>query len=142
MGYFAKTAFACGIPMQGFAQLRFIKIKPKCVGKVQLGISGLPQQKVADALLATCADDQVNLGMPAVLRRCASWSCVSWLALSVGLPVFNSLHHIPLASIVGSHTQNDGHVLWQPGRDLFWHELFIYEIDSGTLPPLYSKPSP
>ena len=113
-GYFSKTALAGGIPMQGFAELGLVKLRPQGVSKVQLGIRSLPQQKVADALLAARADEQVNVRHACgaeVLRQLVLRE-VTCIKCGVGsLPVFNSLHHIPLAAIVGSHAQGNGLVM-------------------------------
>ena len=45
-----------------FVQRRGIKVRPQCIGEIKLSIGQLPQQEIADALLAAGADEQVRLG--------------------------------------------------------------------------------
>src|SRR5712664_488366 len=42
-----------------------VEVRPQRVGEIKLGVGELPEQKIADALLATGADEQIRLGREA-----------------------------------------------------------------------------
>ena len=50
--HFSEAAVAAGILLDRGQQTILSKIRPKCVGEDKLGIGGLPEHVVADALLA------------------------------------------------------------------------------------------
>lgn len=58
---FAKTALTRLEGIQCLVQGGFIEVGPQTVTEKQLGVCGLPQQKIADAHLAAGADDQVRV---------------------------------------------------------------------------------
>ena len=45
------------------------KIRPKHGEKNELGVGRLPEQKIADPLLARCADHQVRVGNASRIKR-------------------------------------------------------------------------
>src|SRR3990167_4712775 len=57
-----ETALASGIRDKRLLELRAIEIRPQYRGEIHLGVSQLPQQEVADTLLAAGADEQVRFG--------------------------------------------------------------------------------
>src|SRR3569832_1357322 len=53
----AKTAFTGSIGGDRFVQRRRIEVRPQRIGEIKLSVGQLPQQKIADALLAAGADE-------------------------------------------------------------------------------------
>src|SRR6266850_4605737 len=58
----AEPAFPAAVGVNGASQCLSVEIRPQLVGEVELGIGQLPQQEVADALLAAGTDEQIGLG--------------------------------------------------------------------------------
>src|SRR5690554_1394 len=56
----AETAFAGQIGLQCRQHRLLVKIRPETVGKIEFGVGQLPDQKVADALLATGTNTQIG----------------------------------------------------------------------------------
>src|SRR6185312_13826893 len=65
VGQAAVTAFALLIISNAFQQVRATKFGPQSRGNANLSISQLPQQKNAQAHLATSADYQIRIGQMA-----------------------------------------------------------------------------
>src|ERR1700690_3905963 len=57
-----KAPFALVIGSDRLVQAGSIKIRPQCVGKVQLGIGQLPEQKIANAFFSSGADEKIGFG--------------------------------------------------------------------------------
>ena len=71
----AEAPLAAGKECQRRLEVGGLEIRPQARGEVQLGVGQVPQQEIADALLAAGADEQVRLRQPGerqVLRRSAS----------------------------------------------------------------------
>ena len=58
-----KAALAALIVEQGIEQGRLIEIGPQHIGDVDFGVGELPQQEIADAPLATGADQQIRIAL-------------------------------------------------------------------------------
>ena len=61
----AEAPLAAGVPGERRIERRGVEVGPEDVGEVQLRVGELPQQEIADALLAAGADQQVGLGREA-----------------------------------------------------------------------------
>src|SRR5262245_87542 len=57
----AETAFALLEGSDGRVQRGSVEVGPQQIGEIQLRVSQLPQQEIADALLAAGADEQIGL---------------------------------------------------------------------------------
>src|SRR5690606_5242077 len=57
-----EATFPRTIPFEGFVEVVSGKIGPVAFREVQLGVGELPDQKIGNALLAPCANEQVGLG--------------------------------------------------------------------------------
>src|SRR5690554_2818485 len=57
----AETALARAVGRDCLIERELVEVGPQRVGEVQLGVGELPQQEVADALLATGPDEEVRL---------------------------------------------------------------------------------
>src|SRR5581483_2596856 len=57
----AEAPVAAGILGERLLKGRFAEIRPEALDKVQLGIGALPQQEIAQPLLATGANQQVDI---------------------------------------------------------------------------------
>ncbi|MNH09764.1 hypothetical protein D3C79_692250 [compost metagenome] len=88
------------------------EVRPEQVGEVQLGVGQLPQQEVADAVLATGTDAQIGqrqvtccqaglqqLGGDVVRTQVAG--------LNFARQALGGLSDIPLATIIGSDLQDE-----------------------------------
>ncbi len=62
LGGTPEAAFALAIGINGLIQRFAVEIGPQTSGEVELGVGQLPEQEVADALLAAGADEQIRLG--------------------------------------------------------------------------------
>ena len=87
------------------------EVRPEQVGEVQLGIGQLPQQKIADAMLATGADTQIRQRQ--ITRYQAGLQQgrgdLFWLQLpllNLTSQLLRSLCDVPLTTIVGSNLQH------------------------------------
>src|SRR5512134_174367 len=58
----AEAPLAPAVRGERFFERRGIEVGPQRLGEVELGVGELPQQEVADALLAAGADEEVRLG--------------------------------------------------------------------------------
>src|SRR5580658_7762111 len=58
----AVAAFAAVIVAERVFEVALAEIGPHGAGEDELGVSGLPEQEVADALLAAGADDEIGVG--------------------------------------------------------------------------------
>ena len=103
------------------------ELGPQGGGKVQLGVGGLPQQKVADALLATGANEQVDLGqMPGrqVGGQSGFAQVLAARVVRMGLQIgLGSLNDVPPAAVVGSNVEREGSALRGGGLSLIYEAL-------------------
>src|SRR5262245_56970657 len=58
----SEPPLAAAIPIERLVERHGIEVRPEALGEEQLGVSKLPEQEVADALLAPGANEQVRLG--------------------------------------------------------------------------------
>ena len=63
LGGFAKAPFARGVGGQGLVQRGFVKVRPEPVAEEKLAVGALPEQEVADALLAAGANQEIGIGL-------------------------------------------------------------------------------
>ena len=93
-----------------------IDIGPVRVGKVQLGIGELPDQKIGNTLLSACADEQVWLGSPGHGQMGSQRRFVQcfWVLSQFGTlsqQLSSSLKHVPTATVIGGYSQMQGIVM-------------------------------
>src|SRR2546428_1318458 len=107
-----EAALALLIPRDRRIELPGVEIRPQRRGKVQLGISKLPKQEIADALLATGANEQIRFGR--VIER----EMRSELLLGVSLgrqraaahQLQQGLQQTPAAAIVGGNGESESRI--------------------------------
>ena len=56
-----KSSNALVVRGNGLVKMIVFEIGPKDIREIQLGVGHLPDEKVADALLPTCANEQIGL---------------------------------------------------------------------------------
>ena len=56
------TAVAGGILLHGLLECGLVEVGPQRVGEVEFGIGCLPEEEVAQTVLAACAYDQIGVG--------------------------------------------------------------------------------
>src|SRR5919108_638203 len=57
----SETALARIEGAQRVLEMRHVEIRPQCLAEVQLGVGEIPQQEIADAVIAAGADEQVRV---------------------------------------------------------------------------------
>src|SRR5688572_2936430 len=57
----AESAVATRVLLQCFVERALVEVRPQAVDEMQLGVCALPQEEIAEALLATGADQQIDL---------------------------------------------------------------------------------
>ncbi len=85
--------------------------RPERVGKIKLRVGQLPEQKIADALLATGADEQVGFGRigHGQMRRQVGFAVMADFFRMGQRQLVDGLQDIPAATVVGGDGQG------QPG---------------------------
>lgn len=131
---FAKTAHALGIPVDGGLQLVVIELRPQDLAEVQLGVGTLPNQKVAQARLATRADEQIRLGQGVGAQIGLQTFRGQLLQGLVGvgvLPSAGGLQNVPAPTVVDRHRQVHHRALG--GQALAQIDLFLELRGKGRL---------
>src|SRR6267154_1174144 len=108
----SEAALALAIPGDRRVELLGVEVRPQRRGEIQFGIRKLPKQEIADALLATGANEQVGFG------RVVEREVRSELLLGVPLgrkrgaahELQQGLHQIPAAAVVGCNRERESHV--------------------------------
>src|SRR5690606_26888318 len=103
-----ESAFSATVPFECGINICSIDVRPIAVGKVQLSIGELPDQKIGNALLAARADEQIRFrseGHRQILREHALVNgvrLVGKLRLSLE-QLTHGLQDIPTPAIVGGN---------------------------------------
>src|SRR5467141_2019697 len=104
-----EAALALLIPSDRRIELPGVEIRPQRRGEVQLGISKLPKQEIADALLATGANEQIRFGR--VIEREMRGELLLGVSLgrqrAAAHQLQQSLQQIPAAAIVGGNGESE-----------------------------------
>src|SRR5690606_32418022 len=103
----AETAFARTVRGNRLFERKLIEIGPQRVGEIQLRIGKLPEQEIADALLAAGADEQIGLRrvVHRQLRRDLLLAEIAAAGVTAGQPV-KRRDDVPAPAIVGGHGQH------------------------------------
>src|SRR5262245_47010167 len=99
----AESPLSRGVPVQGAFEFFLVEIRPQRVAEVQLGISQLPQQEVADAALATGADQQIRVRKPGGGQLLLKVSDADGFAGCSQLA--RRVHDVPLAAVTHGDEQ-------------------------------------
>ena len=78
--------------------MRDREIRPQHIGEVNLRVRDVPQQKIADALLAAGSDQQIDTRTPGRLQRSGELVFVDVLRIDEGEPVTILREGKPLAT--------------------------------------------
>src|SRR5258706_14294320 len=57
-----EAPLALAVPVDRLVECHGIEVRPQAVGEKELRVGELPKEKIADALLAAGADEQIRLG--------------------------------------------------------------------------------
>src|SRR5712692_3021855 len=100
-----EAALALAIPRDRRIELPGVEIRPQRRGEVQLGVSKLPEQEIADALLATGANEQIRFGRVVGSELLLGVSLGRQRAAARQLQ--QSLQQIPAAAIIGGNGESE-----------------------------------
>ncbi len=104
LGNLTKPPFTGRIGLQGRQESAFVQGRPERIGKKQLGIGHLPDQEVADPLLATRADQEIRVGDVALGQGTRKGGFGELDALLC--QAASCLNHIPTAAVVETDIQH------------------------------------
>src|SRR5512139_832872 len=108
----AKAAFTGSIGGDRHIQCRRIKFGPQRVGEIQFGVGQLPQQEIADALLAAGADEEVGFGHVGQTELLGQRGFAHRTGRHTGQDQFlHRLHDVPAATVIGGHGKGEARVV-------------------------------
>src|SRR5262245_5089128 len=96
----AEAPLAAAVGSDGEVERRGVEVGPQRVGEIKLGVRKLPQQEVADALLAAGADEEVRLRRIAHGEVGKQRFFVHRLAGVLGDEPVDGLQDVPAAAVV------------------------------------------
>lgn len=64
----AKVALAGGVLVQGKVLFGYVKFGPQSLSEAQFSIGSLPEQKVANTLLASVTNQQIYIGQACCIK--------------------------------------------------------------------------
>src|SRR5260221_456893 len=98
----AEAALAAAVRIDRLIQRRGVEVRPKLVGEIELGVRELPQQEVADPLLAAGADEQIRLRRVAHREIRGEVLFANFIfQIIIFYKKIQRLHDVPTAAVVG-----------------------------------------
>src|SRR3569623_1022204 len=128
----AEATLAADIRGQGLVAGPRIEIGPEGIGEVQYRIGEMPQQKIADALFAAGADEEIGLGQTvqgelALEQVGGDVGGAKFAGLDACAEPARRLRHVPAPAVIGGDHQREAGVLLRQrlgGSDLRLHARF------------------
>jgi hypothetical protein len=110
----ARNGARARVRRDRIGQRRAVEVRPVFVGEVELGVRELPQQEIADALLAAGADEEIGLrriGHRQVWReRFLGHVDLAAFAHGLGDELLGRLQDVPAAAVVRGDRQRQARV--------------------------------